>query len=399
VALLAMMGTGIAAVVAGFTTVTFPIEQLLVMRGMKKRVYKPDTRESHLADLLFRIARLKRKMIAQTGNHDGASYISPADFQKSGVVVKKKEERGVDGIGQSSFLQTMSSTTCRRIARLWRHLDTQFIDILKAPESMIHRVSDMARRKNVRSSISASIHVNKLASIESSSLQRDRTRGSLFYHEIEKEITALESDAKIAFRGVVDAFEIQSQVDFSNTASGRWLWIFGLFMSSVAVLRLILAATNIGGAVVVSRDGAQEKSDIEYILSYVSKYAGINIFNWNIFLHIIIVGSLGLMQIRAFLGSMMRMAKLGLLSTNTELYALVLAYLSGLYFLASVVLLRTQLPLVYRKGITVALGAFDFAIFSWIFDCLFVISSICSAIYTLRYSSYSILQKKEQVVL
>ena len=44
---------------------------------------------------------------------------------------------------------------------------------------------------------------------------------------------------------------------------------------------------------------------------------------------------------------MMIAARLGFLSTNTELYALVLAYISGFYFIASVVLLRTQLPIEY----------------------------------------------------
>ena len=153
-----------------------------------------------------------------------------------------------------------------------------------------------------------------------------------------------------------------------------------------------LRGVNIIGTMAI-RSGdfshVREKSDIEYIIALVSEYCGLDIIDWNIFLHLVLVGSLGLMQIRAFLGSMMRMAKLGLLSTNTELYALVLAYLSGLYFLASVVLIRTQLPLVYRKGITVALGPFDFAIFSWLFDCLFVLSSICSVTYILRYTSYS----------
>jgi len=91
------------------------------------------------------------------------------------------------------------------------------------------------------------------------------------------------------------------------------------------------------------------------------------------------------MQIRAFLGTMQQLARLGFLSTNTELYALVLAHLAGNYFVASVVLLRTQLPLRYRRGITIALGEdFQFDYFYWLFDFIFVFSFFISIFFLAR---------------
>ena len=62
---------------------------------------------------------------------------------------------------------------------------------------------------------------------------------------------ALEGAAKSAFRDVVNTFELQAQVGFSETISGRWLWIFGLFMSAVAVLRLIFAVVIIIGTMAI----------------------------------------------------------------------------------------------------------------------------------------------------
>ena len=46
------------------------------------------------------------------------------------------------------------------------------------------------------------------------------------------------------------------------------------------------------------------------------------------------------MQSHAFLGTMGQLARLGFLSTNTESYALVLAYLCGSYFIASLTVLE-----------------------------------------------------------
>ena len=51
-------------------------------------------------------------------------------------------------------------------------------------------------------------------------------------------------------------------------------------------------------------------------------------------------GVLGLMQSHAFLSTMGQLARLGFLSINTESYALVLAYLCGSYFIASLTVLE-----------------------------------------------------------
>ena len=57
-----------------------------------------------------------------------------------------------------------------------------------------------------------------------------------------------------------------------------------------------------------------------------------------------------------------------------------LAYLSGFYFVASVVLLRIQLPIEYRKGVTLALGQFSFDYFEWLFDRIYIGSSTVSMV-------------------
>jgi len=108
----------------------------------------------------------------------------------------------------------------------------------------------------------------------------------------------------------------------------------------------------------------------------------IDVVAWSPLFSCCLMSVMALMQVRAFLGTMQQLARLGFLSTSTEHYALVLAFLAGNYFVASVVLLRTQVPLRFRRGITVALGDdFQFEFFFWLFDFLFVFSSLFSAIY------------------
>lgn len=102
---------------------------------------------------------------------------------------------------------------------------------------------------------------------------------------------------------------------------------------------------------------------------------------WSPLLSLCLVVVLFLMQIRGFFVVTTQLAKLGFISTSTELYALLLAQIAGTYFVAGVVLLRAELPLRYRKGITAALGEdLPLNFYFWLFDAVFIVSSILSTI-------------------
>lgn len=369
IALIAMMGTVIAAVVAGFATVAFPLEQLIIMKGVKHT--NLDSREATLLKLLGVVAKVKRNL-TKWKSEEGIEVRSLEHGEPSSFDHEKH-----------TFRRNVSRNNCEKIADLWRRVDSWIFSVLAIQRSS----ASLKRRRDVRSSITALTPFRRIIEPDGS-LGRPRESDQMI--RLNKVLVASEIAAKNAFRNVIDTHELRLQGHLINTAYGKGMWIFGISMSIVAISRLLLGLVNTIRAVIGDNTYyIREESDIEYLLAFVKDYTGLDFSNWNTLLHIVVVGSLGLMQIRAFLGSMMRMAKLGLLSTNTELYALVLAYLSGLYFLASIVLLRTQLPLAYRKGVTVALGPFDFAIFSWIFDCLFVLSAICSVLYISKYSRYS----------
>ena len=242
VALLAMMGTGIAAVVAGFTTVTFPIEQLLVMQGINKHIH--DTGETRLIDLLSKIARVKRQIIVQTRRHyapknnlrTGTPQVLP-EINNVSEVTSKKEYQMMHGKWRILLAEKIR-VTCNRVAKFWSQLDSRFIKVLRAPVPMMHkRISAMAEGRYRNSSTSVLLHSYKSPVFESKYVGRGGVQESLYHDDsnTKNNILALEGAAKSAFRDVVNTFELQAQVEFSETISGRWLWIFGLFMSAVAV--------------------------------------------------------------------------------------------------------------------------------------------------------------------
>lgn len=391
IALIAMMGTGVAAVVAGFATVSFPVEQLMIVRGVNLSVLR--AKEHFHVDLLRAIARKKREslrkyestrvnnssvttdseskeILSSIGTRIDHRFCSSAGshhHQYREIFHKLSRERGATW---GDFSETFEP-----LLHLWQRLDTALMGLLQERPSVPFQRT--ARRT---SKLQSSFTSHESYYIEQN--QKGWTRSSFYEYKVD--LVNLEKRSQETFLDIVHMHELQRQIKLSKTTAGRALWIFGLWMSIVAILRLAQGAVNVGGYLFYGSkdwhgdgDKEHERSDFDNVLSFLESTFQVHIYtdNWHLILHCLFVGALGLMQIRAFLGTMGQLARMGFLSTNTELYALVLAYLSGFYFIASIVLLRTQLPLNYRKGVTVALGPFGFDFFAWVFDCIFVIST------------------------
>lgn len=199
------------------------------------------------------------------------------------------------------------------------------------------------------------------------------------------QIAHLEQLGETLYLDIVSLKELQAQAEYALTPMGRLLRFLGYALSLVAILRLLVGLWHVAGFVLGDTlQGISSQPDmVVATLSLIVVYCRvqIDVVAWSPLLNCGLVSSLALMQIRAFLGVTQQLARLGFLSTSTEHYALTLAFLAGNYFVASVVLLRTQLPLRYRRGVTVALGDdFQFEFFFWLFDFLFVFSSLSSAL-------------------
>ena len=446
VAIIAMMGTFISALIAGFATISFPMDSLMIFRGVNAKLLR--TKENTHVEMLFAIASRKRCLLLATmaeqqreiadssagaggraiggaafsplrlgaSSSDALSAHSSASNLASGAgasaadgagAVKIKNRRGTSaergggagggaaggkkkgggirasislslgkitkgGTGEyrelfkdlarsNNYLRQWGSRLGAFFARLWRRLDS-FVD------HVIINVSSVWARKGYQ------VYQWHPAGMGPGG-RGDKNGG---------DVAILEHIASDLFLDIVHSHELREQAEFSQTKLGTTIWAGGIFLSFVGVVRLCFALDHVRTGLYSPGYIPLPEEEEMYFANVMMDVLGMDRRSYDLSANLFIIFLLGAFQIRAFLGSMMISARLGFLSTNTELYALVLAYLAGFYFVASVVLLRIQLPMEYRKGVTLALGQFGFDYFEWLFDRIYIASSCCSLLYLWR---------------
>ena len=348
VAHIALSGTATAAIIAGFSTVSFPLEQIMVLRGVDSSLLR--LRERKLAETCALISELKRRSLRQRCRY------------RENCTAKTLHAE------YSSFLPP-------RMMNIWTWSKTFFL-------SWAHNFAIGYDRNYSYSNMQFTFHT------ESSTFSpaKNTNTQELDNNALFAEMTALEKLCESIYLDIVNLSELQAQSEFTRTPMGRIVRFLGHALSIIAILRLIVGLWHVAGFVLGdSFEGVSSQPDlIVSAVSLIVVYMRIQIdaVSWSPMLNFCLISVLAVIQIRGFLGTTQQLARLGFLSTSTEHYALALAFLAGNYFIASVVLLRTQLPLRYRRGITIALGDdFQFEFFFWLFDFLFVFSSLFSALF------------------
>lgn len=185
---------------------------------------------------------------------------------------------------------------------------------------------------------------------------------------------------------LVSLEEQHKQAHFAGTHLGTLFRMFSHVLSIVGIIKFATGLWRVcsyftgGRFQTVSQQADLVTTALSFVLVHL--HLKIDIATWSPLLGSLYIACLALMHVRAFIVSMTQFAKLGIVSTSTEIYSLVLAYLIGAYSVACVLFLRTQLPLRRRRGVTIALGEdmrFDF--FFWLFDAIFVVSTCASMCY------------------
>ena len=283
IALIAMMGTGVAAVVAGFATVSFPVEQLMIVRGVNLSVLR--AKEHFHVDLLRAIARKKREslrkyestrvnnssvttdseskeILSSIGTRIDHRFCSSAGshhHQYREIFHKLSRERGATW---GDFSETFEP-----LLHLWQRLDTALMGLLQERPSVPFQRT--ARRT---SKLQSSFTSHESYYIEQN--QKGWTRSSFYEYKVD--LVNLEKRSQETFLDIVHMHELQRQIKLSKTTAGRALWIFGLWMSIVAILRLAQGAVNVGGYLFYGSkdwhgdgDKEHERSDFDNVLSFL----------------------------------------------------------------------------------------------------------------------------------
>jgi len=357
VAHIALSGTATAAIIAGFSTVSFPLEQIMVLRGVDFSLLR--LRERKLAETCALISELKRRSLRQSCRYrDNGGTAKPLHIESFLVP-------------QLINFWTWTTTL------IWSRAHN-----LPVGHDRNYFNMQMTKFHNPESKTTRdTFHTESLVSSAKNTITKDFDIYALL-----AEVAALEKMSESIYLDIVNLSELQAQSEFTRTPMGRIVRFLGHALSIIAILRLIVGLWHVAGFVLGdSFEGVSSQPDlIVSALSLIVVYMRVQIdaVSWSPLLNFCLVSVLAVIQVRGFLGTTQQLARLGFLSTSTEHYALALAFLAGNYFIASVVLLRTQLPLRYRRGITIALGDdFQFEFFFWLFDSLFVFSSLFSALF------------------
>ena len=360
VAHLTVIGTATAAVISGFATVSFPLQQLLVMRGLSSDMLHQ--RESLLANLLEEICRLKKKKFCTHPTQNQRLY---SDFRRnaSNSFIKKNK----------SFRPSLS-----------------FADILNSIP-LFRNIQDFIRRRFYPSikRKDSSPHLRRHAAEDSyRSDQRHpfSSSGTSTFSLIESQ----EQLSRDIFSEIVQLKELLAQAAQARTLWGRLLHIAGYLCSFLGVFRVYVGTEHIVSHLLNTNSaqpyatstlsGEKEAEDlVSFAHKFLIKYLHFNVANflWPPALTFLLVGTLSLLQVKVFMTTVRDFAAFGFLSTNTEVYALCLSHFVGVYFVACVLLLRIQLPPRRRLAVTFVLGMdinFDFYLL-W-FDLFFVLSAI-----------------------
>ena len=441
VAHLAVVGTAFSALINGFASVNFPLEQIMTMKDVDKSVVRE--RDIQLKHILRGIINRKKKIaleafsISQHRNIQASTTstavftrgdnlnIDTTDYENScsirGNVFDDhtKSDNCSHGHPATHVTASISVTSQRPTERLRRNsMDsdekTSILESVSKARDVEESPKVMRKFLCLRNIIVSSlrnlwivlgfddIHQCKKKDIKNFSRNKDPSavrlsRLSTSSRALHKEIVFMEKMSQACFLENAYFRELYEQSEYRKTTMGRFLYSLGHILSLFALLRFIGGLKTVAVCIwrsMLSHSGSlvdESTHDeiVSTVLSYLQEHLSlqVDVSFWSPLLSFLLITSLGLMQIRGFLDttkhiSMSHMDQKGFSLFKGEIYALLLAYASGCYFLACVVLLRVHLPRKFRMGVTVVLGEErDFGFYTWWYEIVFVVGTIVAAAY------------------
>ena len=411
VAHLAAIGTAFSAIINGFASVNFPLEQLMIMKGVDKRVL--DERDKTLRSIVHSIIEKKKKLALEV-------YSVVREEQK--LPIPEMNIQKVDTNLDTRLNQKHVSTSFRNVTERTRRGHAGY-DPSQIQEEDIPEEEDLSKERKqwgasilvdnpfirlIVNGMSTVFAVEKTAYMGSmrsewAHANSGRRKGvhltklSLRARSLHKEIVLMEKMCQDCYIENAYFRDLYEQSQSKKSTFGRTLHSLGHFLSVFAFFRFFSSLSAVLGYIcrffsIAESSGLNEISEETYdgvvsaVLEFLSNHLGlpVDVSFWSPLLSFVLVSSLALMQIRGFLDSTRQLSQLSgnWKSVPGELYSLLLAYVAGCYFMACVVLLRVHLPRRFRMGVTAALGEErDFGFYVWWYEVVFVVGTIFAAMY------------------
>eukprot|EP01133_Synstelium_polycarpum_P021597 gene21597-25936_t len=270
----------------------------------------------------------------------------------------------------SYFLRPVKDSTIVQMERQLLHaLDKLF----SKKRRILVAKKDLMKRRSLSSSTDPEASRSFFGWM-TSLITRTRTPGSIVSDDIrqlEAETKILEDLNRDLFVQLHDLKLEKERIVFSETRLGRFYNWLGYFFSGYCVYKVVMSVLNI---VFDRKSGLDPVSrGLDIALRYL--HITVDVPFWSQHISFLLVGLMTASSVRGFLNQLMKVFHEYSSSITSNNIVLVLAQIMGMYFISSVLLMRTSLPEEYRVIITEILGDIEFNFYHRWFDFLFLASS------------------------
>ncbi|KAF7495473.1 Golgi pH regulator [Sarcoptes scabiei] len=206
--------------------------------------------------------------------------------------------------------------------------------------------------------------------------------------QLQKECFYSEEMSRQLFLEYVDLKFMEERYIQSRTLKGQFFNYLGYFFSVYCIYKIVLCTINI----VFDRVGRMDP--ITRTLQFLVNYIGIDvdIKFWSQHCSFLVIGVIVLTSTRGLLINLTKFFYAISSSKSSNIIVCMLAELMGMYFVSSILLMRMNMPLEYRRIITEVLGDLQFKFYHRWFDVIFLISALISIIFI--YVSQQQMQKE-----
>lgn len=186
------------------------------------------------------------------------------------------------------------------------------------------------------------------------------------------DLELLENTRRDLFTEINDLYVGKKAIEESQTWKGRFFNLMGYFFSVYCIYKMVISAINII---------FQRVRKVDPITQYMkiaiqdTMAIDIDVRFWSQQISFIMIGIIVATQIRGFLIQTMKFfhAWSSVLTSNSVI--LLLTEIMGMYFVSSVLLMRMNLPIEYRRMVTRVLGDIEFHFYHHFFDVIFIVSA------------------------
>jgi len=210
-------------------------------------------------------------------------------------------------------------------------------------------------------------------------------------NNLTNELNMLDNVREELYLEMNDLISGQHKIARSRTCKGRIRNLAGYILSCYCLIKIVIATVNVAFRRVRKTDPISKI--IALILKYVVNLDEGVVHFWSQHASFILVGIIVATQMRGFLINLVRLFH-SWSSVHTSNFIIALSSeIMGMYFVSSVLLIRMNLPMEYRRIITDVLGDLEFHFYYHWNDLIFLISALVTISF-LALSRYSVTQSK-----